>query len=51
MFLDADGTQIGEGLDNVSDLAAGREWQFECAYLDSDADQIEEYEIEVTTGF
>ena len=51
VFLDADGTQIGEGLDNVSDLAAGREWQFECAYLDSDADQIEEYEIEVTTGF
>ncbi|SEO63939.1 hypothetical protein SAMN05216388_101611 [Halorientalis persicus] len=50
-FLDADGTQIGEGLDNVSDLAAGREWEFDCMFTGQDASRIDDYEIEVTTGF
>lgn len=50
-FLDADGTQIGEGLDNVNDLAAGREWEFDCMYTSQNASRIEEYEIEVSTGF
>lgn len=50
-FLDADGTQIGEGLDNVSDLAGGREWEFDCMFTGQDASRIEEYEVEVTTGF
>jgi len=50
-FLDADGTQIGEGLDNVSDLAGGREWEFDCMFTGQDAGRIEEYEVEVTTGF
>ncbi|MFD1646868.1 FxLYD domain-containing protein [Haloarchaeobius litoreus] len=50
IFLDGDGTQIGEGLDNVTDLAAGREWEFDCMYLDSDSDRIAEYELDVSTG-
>ncbi|MFC4407979.1 FxLYD domain-containing protein [Haloarchaeobius iranensis] len=50
-FLDSEGTQIGEGLDNVSDLAAGREWQFECMFTGQEESRIEEYEVEVTTGF
>lgn len=32
MFLDGDGRQIGDGLDNTSDLVPGREWQFELTY-------------------
>ena len=50
-FLDSEGTQIGEGLDNVSDLASGREWEFDCMFTGQDAGRIEEYEVEVTTGF
>ena len=50
-FLDSEGTQIGEGLDNVSDLAGGREWEFDCMFTGDDASRIEEYEIEVSTGF
>ena len=50
-FLDSEGTQIGEGLDNVSDLAGGREWEFDCMFTGQDASRIEEYEIEVSTGF
>ncbi|ELY72635.1 hypothetical protein C487_18266 [Natrinema pallidum DSM 3751] len=50
-FLDADGTQIGEGPDNVNDLAAGREWEFDCMYTSQDASRIEEYEVEVSLGF
>jgi len=50
-FLDSEGTQIGEGLDNVSELAAGREWEFDCMYTDQDPERIDTYEIEVSTGF
>jgi hypothetical protein len=45
-FLDSEGTQIGEGLDNTSDLAEGRRWEFDAAYLDSDPERIDTYEIE-----
>lgn len=51
VFLDENGTQIGDGIDNVTDLAAGREWEFECMYLDDDPERIDSYEIEVSTGF
>jgi len=51
VFLDSEGTQIGEGLDNVSDLAAGREWEFDCLFTGSDSSRIDTYEIEVSTGF
>ncbi len=45
-FLDSEGTQIGEGLDNTSDLAAGRAWEFDATYLGEEGDRIETYEIE-----
>jgi hypothetical protein len=51
VFLDESGTQIGDGLDNVNDLAAGREWEFDCMFLGDDASRIAEYEIEVSSGF
>ena len=51
VFLDAEGTQIGDGLDNVSDLAAGRKWEFDCMYLGSDPERIDSYEVEVSNGF
>ena len=50
-FLDSEGTQIGEGLDNVSDLAAGREWEFDCLFTGQDESRIDTYELEVSTGF
>jgi len=50
-FLDSEGTQIGEGLDNVSDLAGGREWEFDCMFTGQDASRIDTYEVEVSTGF
>ena len=33
VFLDEDGQQLGDNIDNTSDLAPGREWQFELPYL------------------
>lgn len=51
VFLDESGTQIADGIDNVTDLAAGREWEFECLFLGSDASRIDRYEIEVSSGF
>lgn len=47
-FLDSEGTQIGEGVDNTSDLAPGRVLEFEVAYLDTDADRVEDYEIDTS---
>jgi len=51
VFLDSEGTQIGEGLDNVTDLAAGREWEFDCMFTGQDESRIDSYEIDVSTGF
>lgn len=45
-FLDSEGRQIGDSLANTSDLAPGRVWAFDVMYLGSDADQVENYEIE-----
>jgi hypothetical protein len=47
-YLDGEGVQIGEGLDTVSDLAAGRIWEFDAPYLDTDDHRIDDYEITVT---
>jgi hypothetical protein len=33
VFLDDDGRQLGDALDNTNDLAPGREWKFELNYL------------------
>ncbi|MEA1931028.1 MAG: FxLYD domain-containing protein [Euryarchaeota archaeon] len=45
-FLDSDGTQIDEGLDNTTDLAPERRWEFDAMYLGDEADRIDTYEIE-----
>lgn len=37
VFLDSDGAQVGDGIDNTSDLQPGRKWRFDCSYL-GDAD-------------
>ncbi|MFC7216242.1 FxLYD domain-containing protein [Saliphagus sp. GCM10025334] len=44
-FLDEEGTQIGEGLDNTTDLAEGRVWEFDAGYLDDDPQRVDSYEI------
>lgn len=51
-FLDSEGTRIGDGLANTSDLGAGQKWEFDAAYLDTDSSEVEDYQIEVTeSGF
>lgn len=45
-FLDEEGTQIAEGLDNTNDLAADRVWEFDAMLLDGDASRVSDYEIE-----
>lgn len=51
VFLDEEGTQIGDSIDNVNDLAADREWEFDCMFLGDDPGRIDSYEIEASTGF
>ncbi|QCW02138.1 FxLYD domain-containing protein [Natrinema pallidum] len=45
-FIDADGVQFEESLDNTSDLAAGRVWEFEAMFLGEDPSRVEEYEVQ-----
>jgi len=44
-YLDSEGVQIEEGLDNTTELAADRKWKFDAGYLGDDPSEIEEYEI------
>lgn len=45
-FFDSSDTRIGEGLDNVNDLSAGRRWEFDAMYLGQDPERIDSYEIQ-----
>lgn len=45
-FLDEEGVQFEEGLDNTTDLADGRIWEFDAGYLGDDPQRVDEYEIE-----
>jgi|GEM_PF-3455893 len=47
-FLDSEGTQIGDGLDNFTDLAPGRKAEFDCVFLGDDPSRVEEYEVEAS---
>lgn len=47
-FVDSEGTRVGEGLDNTTDLAGGQEWDFDTVALDADAEEIDSYNIEVS---
>lgn len=46
-FLDSEGTRVGEGMDNTTDLASGQEWQFDCMAT-TEASEIDDYKIEVS---
>lgn len=48
-FLDGEGTRIGEGLANTTELPAGSKWAFDAPALVSEPDKIEDYKIEVGT--
>lgn len=48
IFLDADGAQLENGLDNTTDLPDGREWKFDAMFLGSDSSVVEDYEIEIS---
>ena len=38
--FNSDDTQIGEAMDNTSDLRAEKSWQFKCEFFDVDEDEI-----------
>lgn len=46
-FLDAEGTRVGEGLDNTTDLGAGQEWAFDVMST-AEPSEIDSYNIEVS---
>ncbi|WP_254864460.1 FxLYD domain-containing protein [Halovivax gelatinilyticus] len=45
-FLDEDGVQIADWIDNTMDLAADRVWEFDVMYMDDDPYRVDDYEIE-----
>jgi hypothetical protein len=45
-FVDSEGTQFAESLDSVTDLAAGRTWEFE-ALLTEEPHRVDDYDISV----
>lgn len=48
-FLDSEGRQIGDWLDNTNDLAAGREWAFDVSVFgDAEPSEVDSYEIETS---
>lgn len=44
-FMDSEGVQFEESLANVSDLAAGRVWEFEAMFLGDDPSRVDTYEV------
>jgi hypothetical protein len=44
-FLDDEGVQVAESLDNTTDLASGRVWQFDATLFDGEPTVVEDYEI------
>lgn len=47
-FLDSEGTRIGEGLDNTTDLSSEQKWQFDAMFLGDNPEEIDSYNIEVS---
>ncbi|MFD1515140.1 FxLYD domain-containing protein [Halomarina rubra] len=45
VFLDADGVQVGDSIDNTTNLAAGRKWQFDLPFLGNDWSAVADYEL------
>lgn len=48
-FFDSEGTRIGEGLDNMSDLGPGTTATFDAMAMQGEAGNVEKYEVEVTS--
>ena len=44
-FLDDEGVQVADSLDNTTDLASGRVWQFDAMLFDGEPTVVEDYEI------
>lgn len=45
-FLDSEGVQFEEGLDNVTDLASGRIWEFDVMFWGDDPERVDSYEVQ-----
>jgi hypothetical protein len=45
VYLTGDGVRIGEGLDNVTNLSAGRVWSFDIPYTGDRWYEIDNYEV------
>ncbi|MFB1064103.1 FxLYD domain-containing protein [Natrinema sp. H-ect4] len=49
-FLDSEGVQFSEGLDNTNELAAGRVWEFDAMFMGEDPSRVDNYEIETSVN-
>lgn len=47
-FKNSEGTRVGEGLDNTTELPAGQTWAFEAMYLGEES--VESYTIKASTS-
>lgn len=45
-FIDNEGVQFSESIDNVTDLSEGRVWEFDAMFLGDDPSRIDSYEIQ-----
>jgi hypothetical protein len=48
-LFDDEGTRLGEGLDNASDVPAGQDVRFECM-TSVEASDVENYEVDASTS-
>jgi len=46
-FLGPGGARLGTGLANISDLAPGRRWNFECVGIGVGGERVTDYEVSV----
>lgn len=47
-FIDDEGVQFEESIDNTSDLAADRVWEFDAMFLGNDSSRVDTYEVETS---
>lgn len=50
-FYDDGGAKIGDGMDNTSDLPADTVYKFDVMYMDTDAENVADYELSVDVSF
>lgn len=49
-FIDKEGVQFSESLDNTSELAADRVWEFDAMFTGEDPSRVDTYEIETSVS-